>query len=76
MTPMQDLDLTGLKCPLPVLQAQKALAHLPKGARLSIRATDPMAVIDIPHFCAQKGHILHESDTDEGGILSFVIEKG
>lgn len=73
---MQELDLTGLKCPLPVLKTQKALSSLAKGQCLSVLSTDPMAQIDIPHFCSEKGHILlstHPS-SDEG--MRFEIQKG
>lgn len=50
------VDAVGLLCPLPVLRARKALLGLPVGAVLTVLADDPMAVIDLPHFCAQAGH--------------------
>lgn len=70
-----DLDLKGLNCPLPVLKAAKALIALSPGDLLGLTATDPMAAIDIPHFCRQKGHRLVASDRD-GEVLHFLIEKG
>ena len=39
------LDLSGLKCPLPVLKTRKALKSLAPGDRLEVRCTDPLAVI-------------------------------
>ena len=47
---MQTLDLTGLKCPLPILRAKKALATLDSGTTLTILATDPgaPAPVDAP----------------------------
>jgi tRNA 2-thiouridine synthesizing protein A len=68
------LDLRGLKCPLPVLRARKHLRGLAIGARIRIETTDPLAVIDIPHFCREEGHQLVGTDTMEGGH-AFVIEK-
>jgi tRNA 2-thiouridine synthesizing protein A len=53
-----ECDAAGLNCPLPVLRARKALAPLPPGAVLRLVATDPMAAIDVPHFCAEAGHML------------------
>jgi tRNA 2-thiouridine synthesizing protein A len=41
------VDARGLRCPLPVLKAEKRLAALPAGAELMVLATDPMAKIDI-----------------------------
>nr|WP_321455654.1 sulfurtransferase TusA family protein [uncultured Cohaesibacter sp.] len=72
---MQELNLCELKCPLPVLHTQKALAGLAAGALLRIKATDPMAAIDIPHYCSQKGHLIIDSEQKEG-ILTFTIQKG
>src|SRR5690606_24034249 len=38
-----DIDATGLRCPLPVLKAQRRLRGMPPGAMLRLTATDPMA---------------------------------
>ena len=73
---MQELDLEGLKCPLPVLKIQKALASLAEGESVSVLVTDPMAAIDVPHFCNEKGHHLQASEQLEGGRLHFIIKKG
>lgn len=69
-----DLDATGLLCPLPVLKARKRLMGLPAGAHLRLRADDPAAVIDVPHFCAEAGHRLIETAQD-GDVQIYVIEK-
>lgn len=70
-----DLDCIGLNCPLPVLKARKALRGMDEGARLSVRATDPMAVIDIPHLCTTDGHALVEQRRD-GETTVFLIARG
>jgi tRNA 2-thiouridine synthesizing protein A len=69
------LDVIGLKCPLPVLKMQAALARLRPGQLLEIAATDPLAAIDIPHAAASGGHRLIESSRD-GAVLHFTIRKG
>ncbi|WP_323035944.1 sulfurtransferase TusA family protein [Pararhodobacter sp.] len=56
MTPDQDLDARDLLCPLPVLKARKRLLTMQPGEVLRVWSTDPAAVIDMPHFCAQTGH--------------------
>ena len=68
-------DLKGLKCPLPVLRTKRRLADMASGAELTIDTTDPLAVIDIPHFCQQDGHRLLQSDQTETGHR-FHIRKG
>ncbi|SMC77574.1 sulfurtransferase TusA family protein [Rhizobium sp. RU36D] len=69
------LDLKGLKCPLPVLKTRKRLATLSSGNLLSVETTDPLAGIDIPHFCREEGHELLENNRTESGH-SFLIRKG
>lgn len=67
------LDCRGLKCPLPVLKAEKQLALLPPGASLVLLATDPMAKVDIPLYCQQHGHAVTVTEAD--GALRFAINK-
>lgn len=69
------LDVRGLACPLPVLKARKALLGLPPGARLRVEADDPVAAIDLPHFCTEAGHTLLASER-QGDVLRFLIERG
>ena len=72
---MQDLDLTGLKCPLPVLRTQKALSSMVAGDVVRVTTTDPMSAVDLPHFCNQHGHRLLESEELAQGTMRFLIEK-
>lgn len=72
----QSLDLRGLKCPLPTLKTRKALRTMTEGERLTVLADDPMAAIDIPHFCNEAGHRLVEMIREEEGRMRFVIEAG
>lgn len=69
------LDTKGMKCPLPVLKARKAMQALEAGALLRIEATDPGAVRDFAHFCEVAGHALVES-SESGGVYVFLIRKG
>jgi len=69
------LDATDLLCPLPVLKARKRLEPLETGDILEMRATDPAAIVDVPHFCAEAGHALIESRED-GAAHIYVIRKG
>ena len=71
---MELLDTSGLKCPLPVLKAKKALKTLAAGDRLTVIATDPGAMKDFHHFCEATGDIL-ESATEVDGVLTFIISK-
>ena len=68
------LDLTGLKCPLPVLMTRKALKPLSVGDRLEVHCTDPLAAIDIPVSVAESGDHIAATTRHERAIV-FVIEK-
>lgn len=67
-------DLRGLKCPLPVMKARKRLSAMAPGTALWVETTDPLAVIDIPHFCHEDGHALEASERIEAGHR-FLIRK-
>jgi tRNA 2-thiouridine synthesizing protein A len=69
------LDCEGLLCPLPVLRARKRLLALPTGAVLCVRATDAMAAVDLPHFCAESGHEYLAAQT-LGAVTLHLIRSG
>lgn len=69
------LDAIGLLCPLPVLKARKRLMPLAKDDELHVKADDPAALVDMPHFCAEAGHELVDI-TDHGDHQTYVIRKG
>ena len=68
------LDLRGLRCPQPVLRAKKALRTLSAGDALVLECTDPLTVIDVPHFCNQTGNRL-ATQTRVGELYVFTIVK-
>ena len=68
------LDLTGLKCPLPALKTRKALRGIRPGERLEVRCTDPLAAIDIPNLVQETGDRLEATERN-GNQIVFVIEK-
>ena len=71
---MNLLDTSGLKCPLPVLKAKKALKLLSVGEKLTIIATDPGAVADFHHFCEVTGDSLEKIKNNDG-TTTFIISK-
>ena len=58
-----------------MLKARKRLNAMQTGAQLWLETTDPLAVIDVPAFCAENGHRLIETETVEAGHR-FLIERG
>jgi tRNA 2-thiouridine synthesizing protein A len=69
------VDCEGLLCPLPVLRARKRLLALAPGSVLCVRATDAMALVDLPHFCAEAGHT-YVGNQAEGPVTLHLIRRG
>jgi tRNA 2-thiouridine synthesizing protein A len=70
----KNLNLRGLKCPLPALRARKALAGLSAGDLLVVECTDPLAAIDIPNLLNQTGDTLEKTNRSKK-VLTFHIRK-
>lgn len=61
----QEVDASGLTCPLPILRAKKALAQMASGEVLRVITTDRNAIRDFQAFSRQTGNALvaqHEAD--------------
>jgi tRNA 2-thiouridine synthesizing protein A len=70
-----EVDCAGLLCPLPVLRARKRLLAMAEGQVLRVIASDKMAAIDLPHFCAESGHEFISASTGAGGDI-YLIRRG
>lgn len=66
------LDVRGMKCPMPVLRANRALRGMAAGERLRVLATDRASVADFQAFCRETGHAL-VAQGEDAGVLSFTI---
>jgi len=63
--PDRKLNARGMRCPIPVLRAQKEIKAMNSGDTLEIIATDGQAPRDFRDFCEAAGHSLlasHEAD--------------
>jgi len=70
----EELDASGLTCPLPIIRAKKALTKLESGDVLKIISTDPGSVKDFESFAKQTGNELLESSTDDDSFV-FRLKK-
>ena len=68
------LDFTGLKCPLPRLQFEKALKLNPHRRAFEVLATDRMAQLDLAEVCALNDlELLIE---EQGAAWRFFVRRG
>ena len=70
----RELDVQGLKCPLPILRTKKALSEMPSGALLRVLATDPGAARDFEAFARQTGNELLSSSAT-GQVFEFFFKR-
>jgi tRNA 2-thiouridine synthesizing protein A len=71
-----ELDVRGLKCPLPILRTKKALSGLQSGQLLRVVATDPGSVKDFEAFARQTGHALESPpEAEVAGEYVFLIRR-
>ena len=70
-----EIDALGLLCPLPVLRLRKRLELLRPGQVARLLADDPAALIDVPHFCGEAGHVLRGQEEKDAQLI-FYVEKG
>jgi len=70
----QLLDVTGLDCPQPIVQAKEALQRLPAGSTLEILASDPGSIVDFQAFSHMSGNELMEFE-EEDGFYRFILKK-
>ena len=68
------MDLTGLKCPLPVLKARRQIGQISAGGILVVIADDPAAPLDFDHFCQTGGHDLLESVAKDGVFTMRILK--
>ncbi|MFE5495116.1 cysteine desulfurase/sulfurtransferase TusA family protein [Streptomyces virginiae] len=51
-----ELDALGLRCPQPVIELARAIARVPVGGTVTVLSDDEVARLDIPAWCAMRGH--------------------
>lgn len=69
------LDVTSLRCPLPLLKAKKALTELDVGQMLKVSATDPGSQRDFQAYMEHSSHRMLDM-WQEGNVYWYLIERG
>ena len=70
----QELDCSGLACPMPILKTKKAVDALQMGQVLKMVATDPGSLPDIQAWTSKTGHELLEHE-QTGDKFIFYIKR-
>lgn len=70
----QEVDASGLACPLPILRAKKALAQMQTGQVLKVLTTDRSAPRDFQAFCTQTGNALLAQE-EQGVAVAHYLRR-
>jgi tRNA 2-thiouridine synthesizing protein A len=60
-----EIDVVGLRCPLPVLKLKKRIEPLQPGSLVRLKTSDPTTLKDVPAYCDLAGHEVVETQSTE-----------
>ena len=60
-----EIDTRGLRCPLPLLKVQKDIKSLDFNQIAIVIADDPLASVDLGHFCEHNNYSFREIIYDD-----------
>jgi len=69
-----EIDVVGLRCPLPVLKLKKRIEPLQPGSVVKLLTSDPTTVKDVPAYCELAGHLIL-SIAHDSSPYEFIIRK-
>ena len=75
MQVQKEIDTRGLKCPLPILKAKKALVDMQSGQVLKVVATDPGSMRDFQAFARQTGNELIEQSSANDEFIHYLRRR-
>jgi tRNA 2-thiouridine synthesizing protein A len=71
----QELDCTGLACPMPILKTKNCIDTLQSGQVLKMIATDPGSLSDVKAWTSKTGHELLEYEKAGEKFIFFIKKK-
>jgi tRNA 2-thiouridine synthesizing protein A len=73
--PHRTIDTRGTLCPIPIVEAAKAVKVLAPGEVLLVLATDPGIELDMPMWCRATRHEHLATVRDGDGWKSYVRKR-
>ncbi|RIZ69875.1 MAG: sulfurtransferase TusA family protein [Methylococcales bacterium] len=71
----QEVDASGLMCPLPLLRLKKILVAMNSGEVVKVITTDPAAHLDFGVFTNQAGHQIIEFIKQDDKQIFYIKKK-
>lgn len=72
----EELNLTGLSCPGPLMKLQAKLEEAPQGKRFHVIASDMAFANDVAAFAKTKGHFLQQVSKEKGLVHAYLEKQG
>ena len=69
---MKTFELSGMRCPMPIVQLNRIVAGLAGGEEFEVTADDPAFALDLPAWCRRTGHEVVSLGNDSGVIRAVV----
>jgi len=71
----QTLDLTGLKCPVPIVRLSEFIKELGEGEECVATADDLAFCLDVEAWCRKTGHELLDNRDNDGTIVATIRKR-
>jgi tRNA 2-thiouridine synthesizing protein A len=71
-----ELDLRGLKCPMPMVKVSQNIGQVPVGGIMRAVGTDPACEQDIPAWARLTGNEVLKIDHEGDEIVLYVKRNG
>ena len=72
MNELNEVDLTGLKCPMPIVRLSKMMKQLNEGETVTAVADDPAFCLDVESWCEKTGHALEQLNKTEERLVAII----
>ncbi|MFJ8211651.1 cysteine desulfurase/sulfurtransferase TusA family protein [Streptomyces sp. NPDC096033] len=69
-----EVDALGLRCPQPVIELARAIVSVPVGGTVTVLSDDEVARLDIPAWCAMRGHA-YLGETPHGDAVAYRVRR-
>lgn len=76
IAPNVTLDVTGLVCPGPVIEARKIFNTMSRGQIMKLVSTCPSTRDEVGTWCAATGNVLLDTQETGPGTWTFFLRKG
>ncbi len=75
ITEEREIDLTGLKCPMPIVQLNKLMKQLEGGDEFTAVADDPAFCLDVEAWCNKTGNELLRFENSDKRLVAVIKKK-